>query len=341
MVAIKKCIASLFTDRAISYRADKGFTGKEVALSVGVQVMVRSDLASSGVMFTLDTETGFNKVVVINGSYGLGEMIVQGRVTPDEFIIFKPTLDSAKNAIIAHNISKKERKIIYARKGIVEVKVPNDEQMKQVISDDEILNLAKWGVMIEKHFSEKRGHLQHMDIEWAKDGLTGKMFIVQARPETIHTTADKKVFKEYRLKSSTGFEASKRKLLLEGTAVGTKIGAGKVRVIKSAEKINEFQKGEVLVTEMTDPDWEPIMKIASAIVTDKGGRTSHAAIVSRELGIPCIVGSGTATSVLKSGMEITVDSTGGTVGKVYEGILPFETIEHNLGSLTTSNKNFN
>lgn len=323
--AVKKCIASLFTDRAISYRQDRGFAHTAVALSVGVQKMVRSDKATSGVAFSIDTETGFDKVVVINASYGLGEMVVQGKVTPDEFVIFKPTLAEGKRAIIARDIGVKDVKMIYGRHGTEIVKTLPAERAVLCLSDDEILKLADWVVKIEKYFSDKKGHYQPMDIEWAKDGVSGQLYIVQARPETVQATRDKALYIEYRLKE-------KGKALVTGTAVGAKISSGKVRIIRDVKNIGRFQKGEVLVTEITDPDWEPIMKIASAIITDKGGRTSHAAIVSRELGITCIVGAVNATKVLRDGVEVTVDSSG-AVGVVYEGNLPFEKIEHRLDKI--------
>src|ERR1035437_9863174 len=317
LVATKKCIASLFTDRAISYRQDKGFSHFDAALSVGIQCMVRSDEAASGVAFTIDTETGFDKVIVVTGIYGLGEFIVQGKVIPDEFIVFKPALENGKNPIIGKNIGKKNTKLIYAKNGTKEKKVSLSEEKKFCITDEEAIKLAKWCLQIEKYFSQKHGHYQPMDIEWAKDGNTGELFIVQARPETVVSGEDKNVLKEYQLEK-------KSKVLVSGIAVGSRIGAGNVRVLKSAKNIDSFKKGEVLVTEITDPDWEPIMKIASAIVTDKGGRTSHAAIVSRELGIPAIVGTGNATKVLKNGKEITVSCAEGEVGKVYEGLLPMK-----------------
>ena len=327
LIAVKKCIASLFTDRAISYRADKGFSHFDAALSVGIQRMVRSDLSASGVAFTIDTETGFDKVILINGIYGLGEFIVQGKVIPDEFIVFKPALENAvKNPIIGKNIGKKNIKLIYAKDGTRQEKVSSLDQQKFCLTDEEAIQLAKWCLQIEKYFSEKHGHYQPMDIEWAKDGKTGELFIVQARPETVYSGEDKNVLKEYKLQK-TG------KVLVNGIAVGSKIGSGSVRVLRNAKNINSFKKDEVLVTEITDPDWEPIMKIASAIVTDKGGRTSHAAIVSRELGIPCIVGSNNATKVLKNGREVTIDSSSGQVGNVYEGLIPFEVVEHHLDKL--------
>jgi pyruvate,water dikinase len=326
LVATKKCIASLFTDRAISYRQDKGFSHFDVALSVGIQCMVRSDKAASGVAFTIDTETGFDKVILINSIYGLGEFIVQGEVIPDEFIIFKPSLDSGvKYPIIAKNIGQKNIKLVYSKTGTKTEKVSSLEQQKFALTDEEVIKLSKWCYQIEKYFSKKDGHYQPMDIEWAKDGRTGELFIVQARPETVASVQDKNVLKEYKLKKTS-------KILVEGIAVGSRIGSGKVRVLHNAKQISAFKKGEVLVTEITDPDWEPIMKIASAIVTDKGGRTSHAAIVSRELGIPCIVGSDNATKVLKNGKEVTVDASG-KVGNVYEGILPFEIEEHHLDKI--------
>ncbi len=324
--ATKRCIASLFTDRAISYRVDKGFSHLDTALSVGVQKMVRSDLAVSGVMFTLDTETGFEDTIIINGSYGLGEMIVQGKVTPDEFTVFKPTLKQGFKSIIAKDLGEKKSKIIYAAKGIKEVKVPPADSATYCLKDEEILQLAKWGAQIEDYFSKKHNRHQPMDIEWAKDGKTKKLFIVQARPETVYSTSDKNIYKEYHLKGSG-------KLLVQGAAVGSKIASGKVRVIQDAKHIGEFKKGEILVTTITDPDWEPIMKIAAAIVTDKGGRTSHAAIVSRELGIPCIVGSGTATKALKTGQMVTVDCSSGKSGNVLAGEIKFEIEEHHLDKI--------
>ncbi|MEK7650973.1 MAG: phosphoenolpyruvate synthase [Patescibacteria group bacterium] len=329
LLSAKKCIASLFTDRAISYRVDKGFANTDIALSVGVQKMVHSDLASSGVAFTIDTESGFDNAIIITGSWGLGEMIVQGQVTPDEFMVFKPTLETGHRAIIEQNLGKKNVKLIYGKEGTKRVSVTESQQAKFCISEDEVLTLAKWSLEIEKYFSKLHKHYQPMDIEWAKDGRTKKLFIVQARPETVQALTDKKIYKEYHLQKQS-------KVLINGIAVGAKIGAGPVRVIKDAKKIKDFKKGEVLVTEITDPDWEPIMKIASAIVTDKGGRTSHAAIVSRELGIPCIVGAGKATKVLKTGQKVTVDCASGEEGKVYAGILPFGVTERHLDKLPKS-----
>ncbi len=328
ITSVRKCIASLFTDRAISYRADKGFNNIDVALSVGVQKMVRSDLAVSGVMFSIDTETGFDKVVVIEGSYGLGEMVVQGKVTPDSFTVFKPSLSKELKGVIARDLGSKDVKMIYGEKGCAIVDVPSEDRDRYCLTDSEVEKLARWAVEIEKHFSTKHGHYQPMDMEWAKDGKTNELYIVQARPETVISTGDKNVYTEYKL---TG----KGDMLTKGTSVGTKIATGRVRVIHDVKHIKDFQRGEVLVTVITDPDWEPIMKIASAIVTDKGGRTSHAAIVSRELGIPCIVGTENATTVLKDGMEVTIDCSSGKDGVVLAGTLPFEKIEHRLDNLPT------
>lgn len=327
LLDIKKCFASLFTDRAICYRQDKGFDQFESSISVGIQKMVRSDLASSGVAFTLDTETGFDKVIVINGTYGLGELIVQGRVIPDEWVIFKETLKKGYKAIISKTLGQKTKKIIYSEKeGTKLIDVGREEMNRFSLSIDEVLKLASWCQKIEDHFSQKHQRSQPMDIEWAKDGKLNELFIVQARPETVHSTKQKNIWTEFILKE-------KGEILTKGIAVGTKIASGKIRIIKDVSKINEFQKGEILVTQMTDPDWEPIMKIASGIITDKGSRTSHAAIVSRELGIPCIVGTENATKTLKTGKEVTLDCSSGAEGLVYRGKLNFEIIKHDLGKI--------
>ncbi|MEI6886888.1 MAG: phosphoenolpyruvate synthase [bacterium] len=318
--SIKKCFASLFTNRAISYRVDKKFDHFKVALSVAVQRMVRSDLGASGVMFTIDTESGFKNAVIINAIYGLGDYIVQGVVTPDEYIVFKPTLKNGYNAIINKQLGAKEKKLIYGTEGNKNLKdapVTETEKNTFVLTDEQVLTLARWGVAIEEHYSRP------MDIEWAKDGKTNELFIVQARPETVESKLDVNVIKTYVLKE-------KSNVIVEGSAVGSKIGQGKAHFIKDASQISEFKPGEVLVTEITDPDWEPIMKMASAIITDKGGRTSHAAIVSREIGIPAIVGTITATQKIQTGTEITVSCSEGEIGKVYEGILKFEIEETNL-----------
>lgn len=324
--AVKRCYASLFTDRAISYRVDQGFDHSKVALSVGVQKMVRSDIGASGIMFSIDTETGYEQVVVINATYGLGEIIVGGGVIPDEFLVFKPLLEIGKLGIISRQIGEKASKIIYSRQGTKKVPVALDDRQKLSISDTEVTKLAKWAVSIEKHFSRVRGHLQPMDMEWAKDGTSGELFVVQARPETVHSAKDKNVYTEYRLKG-------KGHLLAEGTAVGTKIASGHAHVIKSPKQIGKFRSGEVLVTEVTDPDWEPIMKMASAIVTDKGGRTSHAAIVSRELGIPAVVGTHNGTRALAKVGAVTVDCSSGKEAAIYGGKLKFDTVEHRLDKL--------
>ncbi|PIN71771.1 phosphoenolpyruvate synthase, partial [Candidatus Pacearchaeota archaeon CG11_big_fil_rev_8_21_14_0_20_30_13] len=318
--ACKKSFASLFTDRAISYREDKGFDHFDISLSIGIQKMVRSDLASSGVMFSIDTESGFKDVVYITSIYGLGENIVQGAVNPDEFYVHKPTLKKGFNSIISKKVGDKKLKMIYSEESNKPVKnifVNEKECNRYSITDNEILKLAKWAVTIEEHYKKP------MDMEWAKDGKLGKLFIVQARPETVQSQKDLNKLEEYLLKE-------KGKILVEGKSVGSKIGSGKVRIIKDASGINYFKKGEVLVTEMTDPDWEPIMKIASAIITEKGGRTSHAAIISREFGIPAIVGTNDATHKLKNGEFVTVSCAEGEKGFVYSGKLKYKIITHNL-----------
>ncbi|HVZ12373.1 MAG TPA: phosphoenolpyruvate synthase [Patescibacteria group bacterium] len=312
--AIRKAIASLFTNRAISYRVDQKFDHFKIALSVAVQKMARSDRGASGVMFTLDTESGFRNVVLINGSWGLGEYVVKGIVTPDEFMVFKPTLKKGFHAIIDKKLGSKEKKLIYANEGTnsptKDVPVALNERQIFVLSDDLVLKLAKWGTMIEAHYGKP------MDIEWAYDASENELYIVQARPETVQARRDNASLEEYVL-------IEKSRVLIQGAAVGKKIGQGKARYIKDPSELSKFQKGEVLIAEITDPDWEPIMKIASAIVTNSGGRTSHAAIVSRELGIPAIVGCGEATKVILDGEDITVSCAEGELGNVYEGILQF------------------
>ena len=317
LTAIKKCFASLFKPRAISYRADKGFDQLTVYLSVGVQKMVRSDLASSGVIFTLHPDSGFGKVIVVNGSWGLGELVVQGEVVPDEFIVFKDTLDKGYKAVISKTLGNKNKKLIYfgANKTKL-VKTSPKEKQNFILTDDEILTLAKWAYEVEKHYSAIKGKWQPMDLEWAKDGKLNKLFLVQARPETIFSSKTKVEIEEYRLKE-------KGEVITKGIAIGSKVTSGRARLILNPKKIGEFKPGEILVTTITDPDWEPIMKIASGIVTDSGGRTSHTAIVSRELGILCIVGTENATKVLKTGTEITLDCSSGEDGTVYGGKLEF------------------
>ena len=313
--AVKACIASLFNDRAISYRVDKGFDHFSIALSVGVQKMVRSDLGASGIMFTIDTESGFKNAVLINSIYGLGENIVQGRVNPDEFYVFKPTM-----AIISKSIGKKALRMIYDTKGKVPVKniaVSASDQLKQSISDEQIKQLAKWAILIEAHYKRP------MDIEWGYDGKTKKLYILQARPETVESIKDHNFLERYII-------SRKGKIIVSGQSVGSRIGEGEANRIMNIKDINDFKKGQVLVTDMTDPDWEPIMKIASAIVTDKGGRTCHAAIVSRELGIPCVVGTNNGSSRIKKGSLITVSCAEGDAGFVYQGNIPYKVEKTNV-----------
>ncbi len=327
--AIRKCVASTFSDRAIAYREEKKIGQLEFALSVGVIKMVRSDLASSGIIFTLDTETGFPNVVLINSIWGVGELIVKGKITPDEFYVFKPTLRSAQGKqqykpIITKNLGRKNRKYVFAENGgLKEVGVESGEQLKFSLTDEEILKLANWAVLIEEHYSKRAKKWMPQDIEWAKDGKTGELFVVQSRPETVHAAKKGAVYEEYELKTN-------KKPILEGIAVGEKIGTGKVKIIENVSKIADFKQGEVLVTKMTDPDWVPIMRIASAIVTDEGGRTCHAAIVSRELGVPAIVGTKTGTKILKKNQLVTVDCASGIKGKIFSGKVPFEIKKHNL-----------
>lgn len=315
----RRCFASLFTDRAISYRADKGYDHEKIALSVGVQRMVRSDLAASGVMFTLDTESGFRDAVLINAAYGLGENVVQGTVNPDEYYVFKPTLQQGYKPILHKVCGTKEFKLVYdigGGKMVKNVPVSPGDRARFAIDDEDILTLARWACLIEDHYTAKRGCPTPMDIEWAKDGCTGELFIVQARPETVQSQRKSDAFETYRLERHSP-------VLVTGRSVGAKIATGRVRVIKDAHFLDQFQAGEVLVTDKTDPDWEPIMKRASAIVTNRGGRTCHAAIVSRELGLPAIVGTEHATEVLHDGQLITVSCAEGDTGFVYEGELPF------------------
>lgn len=318
LIAVKKCIASLFTNRAISYRVDKNFDHFSIALSVGVQRMVRSDLGSSGVMFTIDTESGFKNAVLINSIFGLGENIVQGKVTPDEFYVFKPS-----RAIISKILGRKDIKMVYShndKKPVKDIKIPLADQYKPSLTDKQVIELASWGVIIEDHY--KRA----MDIEFALDGRTNELYIIQARPETVQSQKNYQVIETYKLEK-------KSKILTQGQSVGDRVGVGVVSRLMSVRDINNFKPGQVLVTDMTDPDWEPIMKIASAIVTDKGGRTCHAAIISRELGIPCIVGTANASAILKNGQKITIDCASGEDGFVYDGILPFKIIKNNIKDL--------
>lgn len=306
---VRRCFASLFTDRAISYRRDRGFTNGDVDLAVVVQQMVRSDLAASGVLFTIDPESGAENVVYVTSSYGFGELVVQGQVNPDQFYVFKPGLKENYKALIEKRLGSKQKKLVCANGALREEDVPPEEQQRFSISDDEVLQLARWAMQIEAHYGRP------MDIEWAKDGVTQKLFIVQARPETVHGAKGASTLESYVLEESG-------KLIVRGEPVGSKIGQGRANVIRDVSEIGRFKAGEVLVTEMTDPDWEPIMKIASAIVTERGGRTCHAAIISRELGIPCVIGAEGATHKIQTGQEITVDCSQGE-GRVFAGRLKF------------------
>ncbi len=328
--ACHKCFASLFTDRAISYRTIKGFDHFDVALSVGVQKMVRSDLATSGVMFSIDTETGFKDAALITAAYGLGENVVQGAVNPDEYIVFKPTLDRGYRPILDKRLGSKEIKMIYDVGGTKLTKnVPTShlERAEYAINDAEILQLAKWACQIESHYSQVRGVYTPMDIEWAKDGVTGELYIVQARPETVQSQKTNNILQTYKLNETSD------DILTTGRAVGEKIGAGQARVILNVSDIDKFQSGEVLITNKTDPDWEPIMKQASAIVTNQGGRTCHAAIIAREMGIPAIVGCGDATASVPTGQAVTISCAEGEQGKVYAGLIPFTVEETQLDDL--------
>ena len=323
--ACHKCFASLFTDRAISYRTLKGFDHLTVALSVGVQRMVRSDLATSGVMFSIDTETGFRNAALVTAAYGLGENVVQGAVNPDEYLVFKPTLQQGYRPILKKRLGSKEIKMVYdigGSKLTKNIPVSDVDRQRYALTDDEILTLARWACIIEDHYSQVRDIYTPMDIEWAKDGISGDLFIVQARPETVQSQKSGSVLRNYVLQTDN----TALPPLVTGQAVGEMIGQGPARVIKSVQNIAEFQPGDVLITPRTDPDWEPIMKRASAIVTDQGGRTCHAAIIARELGIPAIVGCGNATQQIKTGQAVTITCAEGEVGKVYAGQLPF-TIE--------------
>jgi pyruvate,water dikinase len=325
--ACLNCFASLFTDRAIAYREEKGFDHDRVALSVGVQKMVRSDLAGSGVVFSLDTESGLDTVILINAAWGLGENIVQGIVNPDEYIVFKPTLkDRGYRPILQKRLGEKEAKMVFASSGAghtLTVATPEEERHRAVLDDDELLKLARWTLLIEEHFKAP------MDIEWAKDGLDGQLYIVQARPETVQSAREKGCIKTYRLVESSD-------VLVTGRSVGQSIVAGLTCRIASPDEIALFKEGSILITSMTDPDWVPIMKKAAGIITDHGGRTCHAAIVSRELGIPAVVGTTNATQLLHDDLAITLSCAEGDVGKVYEGIRKFEVEEISYADLPTT-----
>ncbi len=323
--AMKEVFASLYNDRAIAYRVHKGFTHAEVALSAGVQRMVRSDTGASGVMFTIDTESGFSDVVFITASYGLGETVVQGAVNPDEFYVHKPTLALGKPAVVRRNLGSKLIKMVFADKAeagksVRTVDVAEADRNRFSLTDEDVLELARYAVIIEQHYGRP------MDIEWGKDGGDGKLYILQSRPETVKSQSSGLVMEKYRLKQYG-------KALTHGRAIGQKIGAGTVRVVKDASEMNRVQAGDILVTDMTDPNWEPVMKRASAIVTNRGGRTCHAAIIARELGIPAIVGCGNATEVLEEGDSVTVSCAEGDTGYVYRGKLEFEVITTDMGNL--------
>ncbi|SEJ50178.1 phosphoenolpyruvate synthase [Frateuria terrea] len=320
---VKEVFASLYNDRAIAYRVHQGFKHEEVFLSAGVQLMVRSDIGASGVLFTLDTESGFRDVVFVTGSYGLGEMVVQGAVNPDEFYVFKPTLKAGKPALLRRSLGAKQQRMVYSDKPGERVRIeetPADLRNKFCISDEDVQELAKQALVIEQHYGRP------MDIEWAKDGHTGKLYIVQARPETVKSRAHATQLERFQLNE-------KGKVLAEGRAIGQKIGSGKARVVKSISQMHEFQNGDVLVADMTDPDWEPIMKRAAAIVTNRGGRTCHAAIIARELGVPAVVGTGNALQLIPDGAEVTVSCAEGDTGTIYEGKLAFDRITADLGAM--------
>jgi len=315
LLAMKEVFASLFNDRAIAYRDHQGFEHSQVALSAGIQRMVRSDEGASGVLFTMDTESGFRDAVFVTASYGLGEAVVQGAVNPDEFYVYKPALEAGRPAVLRRTVGAKAKKMVYTAdktlgKTVEFVDVPVADRQLFCLTDEEVSELARYAVIIEKHYGRP------MDIEWGKDGLDGKLYILQARPETVQSRASTTVLKRYKLKD-------KGPLLSTGRAIGQKIGAGKVRILDSIDQMNRVQKGDVLVTDMTDPDWEPVMKRASAIVTNRGGRTCHAAIIARELGIPAVVGCGDATELLKDGAEVTVSCAEGDTGNIYEGLIDF------------------
>jgi pyruvate, water dikinase len=327
--AVRNCLASLFTDRAIVYRAQHGFRHRDVALSVGVQKMVRSDLGSAGVIFTLDTESGFRDVVLITGAWGLGETVVQGRVRPDEFWVHKPTLREGYRPIIRREIAEKTVKLVYSDgggKSVREVRVPAADRRRAVLTDDEVLELARWALAIEDHYSRQAGRPTPMDIEWARDGRSGELFIVQARPETVHSQRTGATLELWRRRGEGT-------VLVTGRSVGGGVASGPVRVVLDPGELGGFRDGEVLVAPMTDPDWMPVLKRAAAVVTDEGGRTCHAAIVSRELGIPCVVGTGDATRKLGDGRAVTVSCAEGDDGRVYDGLVRFERTEIDPASL--------
>ena len=323
--AVQKCFASLYTNRAIKYREDNHFEHAEIALSAGIQKMVRSDKGCAGVGFTLEPESGFRDLIHLSGVWGLGENIVQGTVTPDEFLVFKPALKQGKKAIIQRKLGEKAKTMIYetsqnAASSTINIETPAEKREQFVLSDEEITRLAKWALLIEEHYEKP------MDLEWAKDGITNELFIVQARPETVHTQRNPYLVKEYQLQK-------KGELLAEGQAIGSKITTGIARVLQSPQETDKLQPGEIVITEITSPDWDPVLKKAAAIITDKGGRTSHASIVARELGVPAVVGTSDATKNIRDGDAITVSCCEGKTGFIYKGKLPFKEVEHDFTNI--------
>jgi len=328
--ACRRCFASLFTDRAIHYRIDKGFDHFKVALSIGVMKMVRSDLAASGVIFSLDTESGFPDVVFITGAYGLGENVVQGAVDPDEFYVFKPTFEAGHRSVLRRVLGSKKLKMVYAkgssRHTTRNVPTSNAERERFCLSDEEVLTLADYAIKVEKHYSAKAGLPRPMDMEWAKDGMDGQLYMVQARPETVASQRRGNMLEIYSVKGDG-------EVLASGRSVGERVACGNVRIVINASQLNAFQPGEILVADTTTPDWEPVMRTAGAVVTNRGGRTCHAAIVARELGIPAVVGADNVTTVLKDGEAVTVSCAEGDIGKVYRGRIPFEVQQTDLAGL--------
>ncbi len=328
LAACRRCFASLFTDRAISYRQLNGFDHFEVALSIGVQRMVRSDLACSGVMFSIDTETGFRNAVLLTAAYGLGENVVQGAVNPDEYLIFKPTLEQGFAPIVSQRLGSKAIRMVYGAAGSTcNEAVPAAERSRYALSQAEALQLARWACLIERHYSERRGQPTPMDIEWAKDGSSGELFILQARPETVESRRSNTLLRSWQL------EPHNAELLCTGRAIGASVSSGRARILRHPSEIQRFEPGDLLITERTDPDWEPILKRASGVITNQGGRTCHAAIIAREMGITAIVGAGDATERITDGTTITASCCEGDEGRVYRGALAFHVEESDIGEL--------
>ena len=331
LAACRRCFASLFTDRAISYRQINGFDHFEVALSIGVQRMVRADLACSGVMFSIDTETGFRNAVLLTAAYGLGENVVQGAVNPDEYLIFKPTLEQGFAPILSQRLGSKAIRMIYGDHGSTRnVEVPAEDRARYALSQDEALQLARWACRIERHYSERRGQPTPMDIEWAKDGISGDLFILQARPETVEARRSTNLLRSWHL------EPHQAELLCTGRAIGASVSSGRARILRHPSEIQRFQAGDLLVTERTDPDWEPILKRASGVITNQGGRTCHAAIIAREMGITAIVGAGDATERISDGNTVTASCCEGDEGRVYRGAVAFRVDERDIGELPST-----